>query len=69
MCNFYSLTKNVEAIRRLFRIPHNRSLVFVAGYFFSNTHDDKAHESRLAPALTIKEVGRRCSPVPQMGSQ
>ncbi len=25
MCNLYSQTRNVDAIRRLFRVPHNRS--------------------------------------------
>jgi putative SOS response-associated peptidase YedK len=25
MCNLYSMTRNVEAIRRLFRVPHNRA--------------------------------------------
>ena len=25
MCNLYSQTRNVEAIRRLFRVPHNRA--------------------------------------------
>lgn len=25
MCNLYSMARNVEAIRRLFRIPHNRA--------------------------------------------
>ena len=25
MCNHYSMTRSVEAIRRLFRIPHNRA--------------------------------------------
>ena len=25
MCNLYSQTRNVEAIRSLFRVPHNRS--------------------------------------------
>jgi len=28
MCNLYSLTRSVEAIRRLFRIPHNRAAAF-----------------------------------------
>ena len=28
MCNLYSLTRNVDAIRRLFRVPHNRSFEF-----------------------------------------
>ena len=29
MCNLYSQTRNVEAIRRLFRVPHNRAPVVV----------------------------------------
>ena len=28
MCNLYSLTRNADAIRRLFRVPHNRSVDF-----------------------------------------
>ena len=28
MCNLYSLTRNVDAIRALFRVPHNRSTTF-----------------------------------------
>jgi putative SOS response-associated peptidase YedK len=28
MCNLYSLTRNVDAIRALFRVPHNRAPVF-----------------------------------------
>ncbi len=28
MCNLYSLTKSVEAIRNLFRVPHNRASAF-----------------------------------------
>ena len=27
MCNLYSQTRNVEAIRRLFRVPHNRASI------------------------------------------
>lgn len=28
MCNLYSLTRNVDAIRRLFKVSHNRTTVF-----------------------------------------
>ena len=28
MCNLYSLTRNVDAIRDLFRVPHNRAASF-----------------------------------------
>ena len=28
MCNLYSLTRNVDAIRALFRVPHNRATLF-----------------------------------------
>lgn len=28
MCNLYSMTKNVEAVRRLFRVSHNRAASF-----------------------------------------
>ena len=28
MCNLYSITKNVEAIRNLFKVPHNRAAPF-----------------------------------------
>ena len=28
MCNLYSMTRNVDAIRTLFRVPHNRAVMF-----------------------------------------
>jgi hypothetical protein len=65
MCNLYSMTRNVEAIRRLFRVPHNRATAieplpanfpgWTAPVIRKSTDGDRHSSSALVPASSYCE--------------